>query len=201
MNSNGRNKKLVGCVWIVRLCYCGFEPAGATLSPTRISHRSGRHGNLHLLTQHTHTHKKGRPERHIPRCDVYVYMVSLIVWKCVSVCVSMYYIFSLSLRLIWWLFKVLVLSVGWCRNVFIIYQSDHGGVRKEALYTVSLILYRGSLIPCQITHTLSLSCLCLGLLRPSSCTQKYHPSLLPSFPSLLSFPLCSFPSPPLFPFP
>lgn len=28
----------MGCVWIVRLCYCGFELAGATLSPTRISH-------------------------------------------------------------------------------------------------------------------------------------------------------------------
>lgn len=27
----------MGCVWIVRLYYCGFELAGATLSPTRIS--------------------------------------------------------------------------------------------------------------------------------------------------------------------
>lgn len=37
---------MVGCVWIVRLCYCGFELAGATLSPTRISHCSDQSSNL-----------------------------------------------------------------------------------------------------------------------------------------------------------
>lgn len=34
----------MGCVWTVGLCYCGFELAGATLSPTWISrwpHQSG----------------------------------------------------------------------------------------------------------------------------------------------------------------
>lgn len=41
----------MGCVWIVRLCYCGFELAGATLSPTRISHCPGQSSNLHLLAR------------------------------------------------------------------------------------------------------------------------------------------------------
>lgn len=36
----------MGCVWIVRLCYCGFELAGATLSPTRISHWPDQSGEL-----------------------------------------------------------------------------------------------------------------------------------------------------------
>lgn len=39
----------MGCVWIVRLCYCGFELAGATLSPTRISRCPDQSGNLHSL--------------------------------------------------------------------------------------------------------------------------------------------------------
>lgn len=38
----------MGCVWIVRLCYCGFELAGATLSPTRISRRPDRSCSLTL---------------------------------------------------------------------------------------------------------------------------------------------------------
>jgi len=41
----------VGCVWIVRLCYCGFELAGATLSPTRISHCPDQSSNLHSLAR------------------------------------------------------------------------------------------------------------------------------------------------------
>lgn len=39
----------MGCVWIVRLCYCGFELAGATLSPTRISRCPDQSGNLYSL--------------------------------------------------------------------------------------------------------------------------------------------------------
>lgn len=41
----------MGCVWIVRLCYCGFELAGATLSPTRISRCPDQSSNLHLLAR------------------------------------------------------------------------------------------------------------------------------------------------------
>ena len=41
----------MGCVWIVRLCYCGFELAGATLSPTRISHCPDQSGNLRSVAR------------------------------------------------------------------------------------------------------------------------------------------------------
>lgn len=41
----------MGCIWIVRLCYCGFELAGATLSPTRISRWPDQSGNPHSLAR------------------------------------------------------------------------------------------------------------------------------------------------------
>lgn len=44
----------MGCVWIVRLCYCGFGLAEATLSPTRISRHPDQTGNLHSVV-----HEKG----------------------------------------------------------------------------------------------------------------------------------------------
>lgn len=41
----------MGCVWIVRLCYCGFELAGATLSPTRISRCPDQSSNLQSVAR------------------------------------------------------------------------------------------------------------------------------------------------------
>lgn len=50
----------MGCVWIVRLCYCGFGLAEATLSPTRISRHPDQTGNLHSVV-----HEKGILLAHI----------------------------------------------------------------------------------------------------------------------------------------
>lgn len=65
----------MGCVWIVRLCYCGFGLAGATLSPTRISRRPDQTGNLHSVV-----HEKGilltRIRRHPRLCVLFFFFQS-----------------------------------------------------------------------------------------------------------------------------
>lgn len=69
----------MGCVWIVRLCYCGFGLAGATLSPTRISLRPDQTGNHHSVA-----HEKGILLNRIKVCkngdSVQVYVCVCVVF-------------------------------------------------------------------------------------------------------------------------
>lgn len=91
----------MGCVWIVRLCYCGFELGGATLSPTRISRCPDQSNNLHSLALEQGV---------LHTCP------SLQEWKCVSVCAKVYVCVFFFFNGPW--IKSVVFFISWLVCVF-----------------------------------------------------------------------------------
>lgn len=84
---------------MVRLCYCGFGLAGATLSPTRISCRLDQTGNLQSLVHEKEFYlpasKPARMETpYHPRLRVYVFFPNWPLRKVISI-VFIPFIFTL----------------------------------------------------------------------------------------------------------
>lgn len=88
----------MGCVWIVRLCYCGFKLAGAALSPTRISHCPDQSSNLHSLArEQSVTHSPTQNLQGLKCVELRQLIFFFLIMTCVCVFPLICY-FLLSLR-------------------------------------------------------------------------------------------------------